>query len=102
MELAGTLGMSRFRGVRIRHPGATLLLLFLLAFTLVPLLTLILGSFSNSTAIGEFKNPGLQNYARAYLRKSTMVILSNTLILTAGAVFLGLGLALVMAWLVER
>ncbi|MBI3015657.1 MAG: iron ABC transporter permease [Candidatus Tectomicrobia bacterium] len=102
MELAGTLGMSRFRGVRIRHPGATLLLLFLLAFTLVPLLTLILGSFSNSTAIGEFKNPGLQNYARAYLRKSTMVILGNTLILTAGSVLLGVSLALVMAWLVER
>lgn len=102
MELAGTVSLSHRRGFRISHPWCTLLLLFLLAFTLAPLLMLILGSFSNSTALGEFKNPGLQNYARAYLKKSTLVIMSNTLILTAGAVFLGLGLALVMAWLVER
>jgi len=98
----GTLERSRFRGLKIRHPGAALLLVFLLLFTLAPLLALILGSFSNSTAIGEFKNPGLQNYARAYLKKTTLVILGNTLTLTAGSVFLGVGLALVMAWLVER
>lgn len=88
--------------LRIRYPWATVLLLFLMVLTLAPLLTLILGSFSNSTEIGEFKDFGLQNYARAYLRKTTLVILGNTLILAGGSVFLGVTLALCFAWLVER
>lgn len=102
MELSGPLGVSRRRVLRIDHPWATLLLVFLILLTMAPLLTLILGSFSNSTEIGEFKNFGLQNYGRAYLKKTTLVILGNTLTLTAGSVLLGVTLAVAMAWLVER
>lgn len=102
MELAATLSSGFRRVVRVGHPWATLLLLFLILFTLTPLLTLVLGSFSNSTEIGEFRDPGLQNFARAYLRKTTLVILGNTLALTAGSVLLGVGLAVFMAWLLER
>jgi len=102
IELSGPPSVSWRRVMRIRHPWATLLLLFLILLTMAPLLTLIFGSFSNSTEIGEFKDFGLQNYARAYLRKTTLVILGNTLILTAGSVFLGVSLALAFAWLVER
>ncbi len=102
IELSGTPGISRRLFPRIRHPWATVLLLFLIVLTVAPLLTLILGSFSNSTEIGEFKDFGLQNYARAYLRKTTLVILGNTLILAGGSVFLGVSLALCLAWLVER
>jgi iron(III) transport system permease protein len=102
IELSGPPRMSRRRVLKIRYPWATLLLIFLILFTMAPLLTLILGSFSNSTEIGEFKDFGLQNYARAYLRKTTLVILGNTLILAGGSVFLGVSLALSLAWLVER
>src|SRR3990172_9358739 len=102
IELSRSLRMSRRRVLKIRYPWATLLLIFLILFTMAPLLTLILGSFSNSTEIGEFKDFGLQNYARAYLRQSTLVILGNTLGLTVGSVLLGVTLAVAMAWLVER
>lgn len=94
--------MNRRRVLRVSHPWATLLLLFMLVFTLAPLLTLILGSFSNSNEIGEFTSPGLQSYARAYLRHSTLIILGNTLALTVGSVLLGVALAVGMAWLLER
>jgi len=102
IELSRSLRMSRRRVLKIRYPWATLLLIFLILFTMAPLLTLILGSFSNSTEIGEFKDFGLQNYARAYLRQSTLVILGNTLGLTVGSVLLGVTLAVAMAWLGER
>lgn len=102
IELSGAPRVGRRYFRSIRHPWATVLLLLLIVLTMAPLLTLILGSFSNSTEIGEFKEFGLQNYARAYLRKTTLVILGNTLILAGGSVFLGVSLALSLAWLVER
>jgi iron(III) transport system permease protein len=79
---------------------------FLLVSLLVsmPLFFLILGSFSTAKLPTDFSldTMGLQNYVKVYSDPGTFELFTNTLIYVTGSVALGIIIAVVLAWLVER
>ena len=81
--------------------GIFLLILFLV---LAPLSFLILGSFSTAQLPTDFSlaTMGLVNYVKVYSDPGTSEIFTNTVIYVAGSTALGLILAVLLAWLVER
>jgi len=101
-----TIAMRTTRRRERRHtslwPYAVLLVLG--AAVLLPLIFLVVGSFSTAripTNIA-WNNIGLTNYATVWLDPQTYGLLLNTVIFVVGATALGIALAAVLAWLVER
>lgn len=81
--------------------GVFLLVLFLV---LAPLFFLVVGSFSTASLPTDFSlsTMGLVNYLKVYSDPGTYELFTNTVIYVAGSVALGIGLAVSLAWLVER
>jgi len=75
-----------------------------LGLVLVPLSFLILGSFSTARLPTDFslETMGWVNYLQVYSDPDTYELLGNTVIYVAGSAFLGISLAVALAWLVER
>jgi iron(III) transport system permease protein len=69
-----------------------------------PLVLLVLGSFSLADLPTEFtfSEMSIENYEEVWLDPGTMRIINNTLIYVTGATTIGITLAVVLAWLVER
>ncbi len=71
---------------------------------LVPLLMLLYASVKSTEDKLPFESTGatLANYAAVFTSPSTLPIFLNTLLFTAGSLAVGLPLAVLMAWLLER
>ncbi len=95
---AGLLQRARF------NPWPTLLLVVVAAAVVLPLIFLILGSFSTARMPGEFSlaTMGMQNHIKVWSDPGTVAVFTNTAIYVAGSTALGLSLAIILAWLVER
>jgi len=87
--------------IHIWQHGIFLLILFLV---LAPLAFLVLGSFSTARLPGDFSldTMGLVNYLKVYSDSGLIELFTNTVIYVAGSAAVGLGLAVTLAWLVER
>lgn len=83
-------------------PGAIFAVVFVLVAT--PIVFLLLGSFSAADLPGNLSLQylTLRNYAQTWLDPATYALLGNTTIYVAGSTVLGISLATVLAWLVER
>lgn len=95
------LAPLQFRRLNVLH----WLVFLLVAFSVVmPLVFLVLGSFSANELPGEFRLDALtlENYRRVWLNPETYTVFSNTIIYVAGSTALGISMAAVLAWLVER
>jgi iron(III) transport system permease protein len=70
----------------------------------VPVAILILGSFSNAKMPTDFTWATLtfDNYPEVWLDPGTYNILYNTVVYVVGATFVGVSVAAILAWLVER
>jgi iron(III) transport system permease protein len=70
----------------------------------MPLFFLVLGSFSTAKLPTDFSldTMGLQNYVKVYSDPGTFELFTNTLIYVTGSVAIGITIAFVLAWLVER
>jgi iron(III) transport system permease protein len=70
----------------------------------IPLLFLVLGSFSTASLPTEFSlaELGLENYRDVWLDPGTYSVFVNTLIYVSGATVFGITTAAGLAWLVER
>ena len=79
---------------------------FLLVVVLVatPLLFLVLGSFSTARLPSEFSitNLSLVNYIKVWSDPGTYSVFANTLIYAIGSTLVGITIASILAWLVER
>lgn len=86
---------------RLWQYGIFFLVLFLV---LAPLSFLVLGSFSTARLPGDFSLDamGLVNYIKVYSDPGLLDLFANTVIYVGGSAALGLGLAVTLAWLVER
>lgn len=86
------------------HPWQNGLFLLILFLVLTPLFFLILGSFSIARLPGDFSlsTMGVANYLKVYSDPGTYELFTNTVLYVAGSVALGTGLAVSLAWLVER
>lgn len=73
-------------------------------FVGTPLLLLVLGSFSTAALPTDFSfaTMGLINYIKVYSDPLTYELTANTVIYVGGSVVVGIGLAVVLAWLVDR
>jgi iron(III) transport system permease protein len=77
---------------------------FIALLVMAPLAFLIMGSFSTAKLPTDFslETMGLVNYVKVYTDPGTYEILHNTVIYVAGSAMVGIGLAVALAWLVER
>jgi len=84
--------------------GPYLVLAVLAAAVLVPLIFLVIGSFSTARipTNTNWSTISLANYAAIWLDPQTYRLLLNTVIFVVGATALGIALAALLAWLVER
>ncbi len=73
-------------------------------FVGTPLLLLVLGSFSTAALPTDFSfaTMGLINYIKVYSDPLTYELTGNTVIYVGGSVVVGISLAGVLAWLVDR
>jgi iron(III) transport system permease protein len=71
---------------------------------LVPLLMLLYASVKSTEDKLPFESTvtTLSNYTAVFTSSSTLPIFLNTLFFTAGSLFIGLPLAILLAWLLER
>ena len=78
--------------------------LFVGVIVLLPLGFLVLGSFSTASLPIDFswKETGWDNYAEVWLDPATFDLFYNTFAYVTGASALGITMAAVLAWLVER
>src|ERR1044071_630382 len=80
--------------------------IFLLVLSLVslPVVFLVLGSFSTARLPGDFSldTMGWVNYVKVYSDPNTYELFTNTFIYVGGSVLLGITMAVTLAWLVER
>jgi iron(III) transport system permease protein len=68
-----------------------------------PLLITILATFRERGTLPFEPGPvTFENYAKVFLDISTWNLIANTLMFASGALILGVGLALLLGWLVER
>ncbi len=95
------LPLSNVAGV---HWGAWLLTAVIALLVLLPVAMLVLGSVSGARLPSDFDASALTlgNYVRVYTSPLTYRVMGNTLIYVAGTIALGLGVALLFAWLVAR
>jgi iron(III) transport system permease protein len=89
-------------------PAATILqwalLALIAAMTLVPLCSLVVGAFSLSRLPNDFSfaNMGLDNFRAVWVDQRIGLVLWNTVLFVSGSTFLGILIAAILAWLVER
>src|SRR5438552_415807 len=80
--------------------------IFFLVLGLVslPVVFLILGSFSTARLPGDFSldTMGWVNYVKVYGDPGTYELFTNTFIYVTGSVLIGISMAVALAWLVER
>lgn len=90
--------------LRRANPWHYLLLGLVLVAVVTPLAFLILGSFSSARLPGSFTLQTLTfaNHIKVWSDPGTYAVFSNTLWYVTGSTALGLGLAALLAWLVER
>ncbi len=95
------LPLSNVAGV---HWGAWLLTAVIALLVLLPVAMLVLGSVSGARLPSDFDASALTlgNYLRVYTSPLTYRVMANTTVYVAGTIGLGLGLALLFAWLVAR
>jgi iron(III) transport system permease protein len=100
-DLAPRWKVPRLRETR---PGHLLLFLLMMVALSAPLGFLVLGSFSQAKLPGDIDlfTLGLENYRAVLGSPATYAVFSNTLIYALGAVSIGVPLATLLAWLVER
>ena len=93
----------RFR-LLIAHPLGLVVFICVAAAVVVPLVLLILGSFSLASLPTDLDLSDLttENYEEVWKDEGTARIFSNTLIYVLGATMLGSTIAIALAWLVER
>lgn len=93
----------RFR-LLIAHPLGLVVFICVAAAVVVPLVLLILGSFSLASLPTDLDLSDLttENYEEVWNDQGTARIFSNTLIYVLGATLLGSTIAIALAWLVER
>ena len=79
-------------------------LLGVVALVATPLIFLVLGSFSTASIPGEFtlETMGLANYRQVWLDRDTYRVFGDTMIYVGGATLIGITVATILAWLVER
>ncbi|HEY4136537.1 MAG TPA: iron ABC transporter permease [Alphaproteobacteria bacterium] len=84
--------------------GPTLLLVLMALLVGLPLVFLVLGSFSTAKLPSDLSwaNLGLANYAKVWGSRSTYDVISNTFIYVVGATAFGIVMATALAWLTER
>jgi iron(III) transport system permease protein len=97
---------TRLRLPRLRAATLWQTALFALVLLLVamPVLFLVLGSFSRARLPSEFSFATLTvaNYAKVWSDPGTYAVFSNTLLFATGSVAVGITIAATLAWLVER
>ena len=93
----------------LRRPTAVSLMQFAVfavvaLFVLVPVVFLVVGSFSTARLPTDFslEKLGLGNYVEVWLRQDISSVFLNTAIYVTGATVVGIALATLLAWLVER
>jgi iron(III) transport system permease protein len=71
---------------------------------LTPLAFLVLGSFSLADLPSDFSfsDLSIENYEEVWLDPGTVRVFTNTFIYVTGATLLGISVAVILAWLVER
>ncbi len=77
----------------------------LVAFAVtIPVFFLIVGSFSLARLPTDFSlsNMGFDNYVEVWVRQNTVSVLWDTIVYVIGSTALGVGCAVILAWLVER
>lgn len=74
------------------------------AVVILPLSFLILGSFSTARLPAEFSldQMGLKNYAKVWFDPVTYAVFYNTIVYVTESTVIGIGVAALLAWLVER
>lgn len=82
----------------------TLILIAVALAVTTPLVFLILGSFSTADIPGQFAwaTLGLRNYRQVWLDADTYRVFGDTMIYVGGAASVGIIIASILAWLVER
>lgn len=96
---------ARFRRVGTREIVLSLSLATLIFLVLVPMVFLIWSSVRESGANTPFSPDvpyGLANYIRVLANPSTYGLLATTFVFTAGSLAIGVFMAVVLAWFVER
>ena len=83
-------------------PWIVLAIIFIM--TIAPIFSLVAGSFSLSRLPNEFSldNLGLANYYAVWVEQRIDKVLWNTAVFVIGSTILGIAIAVVLAWLVER
>lgn len=86
------------------NPWHHLLLALVAVAVLTPMVFLVLGSFSSARLPGSFtlETLTLHNHIKVWSDPGTYAVFSNTLWYVTGSTAVGLGLAALLAWLVER
>src|SRR6185312_9779151 len=96
----------RWKVPRLRETRPAHLVLFLLMGVALsaPLGFLVLGSFSQAKLPGDIDlfTLGLDNYRAVWGSAATYSVFTNTILYAIGAVSIGVPLAALLAWLVER
>ena len=84
--------------------GSYLVFIIVAVVVLLPLFFLVFGSFSTAQLPGEFSlsTLGLQNHIKVWTDPGTYRVFSNTLWFVSISTTIGLTLAAILAWLVER
>jgi iron(III) transport system permease protein len=96
-------GFKKFAMPKFDWSNVFLILVIGLVSYLVlgPLLLLIVGSFTSGRP-GDFTSFSLDNYVQAYYNPKTLEFFFNSLAFAAGSMSIGLSLAIIFAWLIER
>ncbi len=81
-----------------------IVLAIVLVMTIMPIFSLIAGSFSLSRLPNDFsfENLGLANFYAVWVEQRIDKVLWTTLIYVAGSTIFGVSVAVILAWLVER
>lgn len=91
------------RGILVRaFPWAVLIVV--LTMTILPIFSLVFGAFSLSRLPNDFSldNLGFANFYAVWVEQRIDKVLWNTTIYVLGSTIFGVGIAVVLAWLVER
>lgn len=91
------------RGILVRA-FPWVILVIVLTMTILPIFSLVFGAFSLSRLPNDFSldNLGLANFYAVWVEQRIDKVLWNTLIYVAGSTIFGVGVAVILAWLVER
>lgn len=95
---------SFIRAVKVANYWHWALLIVISALVLAPMVLLTLGSFSTADLPTDItlSELGLGNYLKVWTDPSTYALFYNTAVYVIGATAMGISIAAVLAWLVER